>query len=41
MKNKLTERCCLGKFLGKDWDKTTYRRNIDRLDISNLDEKNH
>ena len=39
MENKLTERCCLGKFLGEDCDKTTYCRNIGRLDISNFDEK--
>ena len=39
MENKLTERCCLGKFLGEDCDKTTYCRNIVRLDISNFDEK--
>ena len=39
MENKLTERCCLGKFLGEDCDKTTYCRNISRLDISNFDEK--
>ena len=41
MENKLTERCCLGEFLGEDCDKTTYCRNIGRLDISNFDEKNH
>ena len=39
MENKLTERCCLGQFLGEDCDKTTYCRNIGRLDISNFDEK--
>ena len=39
MENKLTERSCLGKFLGEDCDKTTYCRNIHRLDISNFDKK--
>ena len=39
MENKLTERSCLGKFLGEDCDKTTYCRNIHRLDIGNFDKK--
>ena len=39
MENKLTKRCCLGKFLGEDCDKTTCCRNIGRLDTSNFDEK--
>ena len=39
MENKLTWRCFVGKFLDEDCGKTTYCRNIGRLDISNFDEK--
>ena len=37
MEDKLTERCCLGKFLGEDCDKTTYCRNIGRFDEKIID----
>ena len=39
MKKKENKICCLEKFMDEDCDKTTYCRNIGRLDICNFTKK--